>query len=84
MAPFPSVFADEAPAQAMADQFLTLYGPGRKRFRLITGRYLGQLELGYTVSVTWPLLGLSSGWRGIIEGIREDWLRGVVELTLFG
>lgn len=84
MALFGSAFADEAPAQAMADAFLALYAPGRRRFRLVTGRYLGQLELGYTVNVTWPLYGLSSGWRGIVEGIREDWFRGVVELTLFG
>jgi hypothetical protein len=84
MALFGSAFADEAPAQAMADAFLALYAPRRRRFRVVTGRYLGQLELGYTVSVTWPLYGLGSGWRGIIEGIREDWFRGVVELTLFG
>jgi hypothetical protein len=84
MALFASAFADEAPAQTMADAFLALYAPGRRRFRVVTGRYLGQIELGYTVSLTWPLYGLASGWRGIVEGIREDWLRGVVELTLFG
>lgn len=84
MALFGSSFADEAPAQTMADGFLALYAPGRRRFRLVTGRYLGQLELGHTVAVTWPLYGLAGGWRGIVEGIREDWFRGVVELTLFG
>jgi hypothetical protein len=84
MALFPSVFADETPAQIMADQFLDLYRPGRRRIRLITGRYIGQLELGYTVAVTWPLFGLAPGWRGVVEGIREDWFRGVVELTLYG
>jgi hypothetical protein len=81
---FPSVFADETPAQMMADQFLDLYRPGRRRIRLITGRYLGQLELGYTVALTWPLFGLASGWRGVVEEVREDWFRGVVELTLYG
>lgn len=81
---FGSSYADEAPAQLMADSLLDLYRPGRRLLRVVTGRYLGTLELGLTVSVTYPLLGLASGWRGVIVGLREDWLRGAVELTLFG
>lgn len=81
---FGSAFVDEAPAQALADRWLDLYRPGRRRFRVVTGRYLGQLELGYTVEITFPLFGLAAGWRGVIEAWREDWLRGTVELTLFG
>lgn len=81
---FGSSFAGEAPAQAMADALLDLYRPGRRSFRVVTGRYLGQLELGWTVAISFPLFGLASGWRGIIVGLREDWLAGVVELTLYG
>lgn len=84
MALFPSSFIDEAPAAAMAATFLDLYRPGRRRFRVMTDRYLGQLELGFTVQVTWPTYGLASGFRGIIESLREDRMRGVVEIVIFG
>lgn len=84
MSLFPSSFIDEAPAAAMAANFLALYAPGRRRFRILTGRYLGQLEVGYTVQVTFPLFGLSTSFRGVIESIAEEWGRGLVEITIFG
>jgi hypothetical protein len=52
--------------------------------RVVTDRYLGQIEIGQIGRVTYPAFGLQNGFIGVVVGWRENLSARRVEITLWG
>lgn len=74
----------QADAQTEATRLLALYAPGRRMFEVTTRRYLWQMELGYTGTLTYADYGLSGGLPVVCVGWQEDAATGLLKITLFG
>lgn len=85
---FPTILLNQSDAQARANQLLDLYAPAkgsrRRFFQIVTGRYLGQIELGYTGEIFHPDFALSGGFLGSVVAWSEDAAAGLVTITLCG
>jgi hypothetical protein len=79
-----SAYADAVYAQMEVERLANLYTPARRAFRIVTGAYLGQIELAHTVRFTWPFHGLSAGRNGVVYGWRENRPAGQIELYVYG
>lgn len=83
-----TILLNQVDAQARSNQLLELYAPAkgstRRFFQVVTGRYLGQIELGYTGQIFHDDFGLSGGFLGTVVAWQEDMLSGLVTVTLLG
>ena len=70
----------EADALARAVEIRQWLERGLRLFEVTTDRYLGVVEIGMTVSITYPYYGLTNGWSGIIVGWSEQ--MGARRLTM--
>lgn len=52
--------------------------------RVVTDRYLGQIEIGQIGRVTYPAFGFQNGFVGVVVGWRERLSARRVEITLWG
>lgn len=84
---FNTLLNDEADARRLADHFMLLYGTPRRMFNL-SARYTvpvaESIDLGDTVTVTYPRFGLENGADFVITGIRYDAKNFNIELELWG
>lgn len=74
-------------AEAARSQGATMrsfYSRGRAMYRLRVKGMGFRGDLGDTVRVQHPRLGLASGWHGVIVRVLEDGKAGETEVTLFG
>jgi hypothetical protein len=81
---FPGLYFDEAAALARATAFGDWIAAGPRAIRLVTDRYLDQIEIGHVGRVTYPAFGLDGGIRGVVVGWRESLSRRRVEIILVG
>ena len=80
----PGLFRTAEGAQARASELRTWLERGLRAYRVVTDRYLGQVEIGMTGRITYPFAGLSGGWSGLVVGWREQIGARRLELTLIG
>jgi hypothetical protein len=52
--------------------------------RVVTDRYLGQIEIGQIGRVTYPGFGFDEGFVGVVVGWRERLAARRVEITAWG
>jgi hypothetical protein len=78
------LFRYEADALARAVEIREWLERGLKVYELTTDRYLGVIELGMTVSITYPYYGLSGGWSGIVVAWKEAIAGRRLTLTVIG
>lgn len=79
----PGLYREAGAAQMRGDQLRAWLERGLRLFRVVTDRYLGQMEIGYTGALTWPDLGLMD-WPGVVVGWRERVGARRLELFLIG
>lgn len=70
--PLQTLYDSDSDAQALADYLLALHSPDRRIFRVAVKRLGYRVDLNSFVHVTWPRLGLSSGKKFAVIGIREE------------
>ena len=80
----PGLYADEAAAQARANRLRDWTARGPQAFRLVTDRYLGQMEVGMLGSIAYPAYGLDAGIFGVVVAYRERIAARRLEITLVG
>lgn len=80
----PGLYRNSSDARDRATELRTWLERGLRVFTITTDRYLGQIELGQTGSVTYPYYGLAAGWSGTVIGWRERIGARRVEITLIG
>lgn len=73
-----------ADALTRADELKTWLERGLRVIKVVTDRYLGQVELGHTCQITYPYFGLSGGWSGTVVAWREKIGARRLELTVIG
>lgn len=67
----PGLYSLEADAEARAEAWQAFLDAGPKVFRLITDRYLGQIEIGDLGIVTYPAYGLADGAGVVVLAYEE-------------
>lgn len=80
----PGLYYDEAPATARAEQLRAWVEGGPRAIRIVTDRYLDQIEIGHVGRVTFPAFDLHRGFRGAVVGWREMFQARRVEMILVG
>jgi hypothetical protein len=80
----PGLYADEAAAQARANRLRDWTERGPQAFRLVTDRYLGQMEVGMLGRIAYPAYGLDAGIFGVVVAYRERVAARRLEITLVG
>jgi hypothetical protein len=80
----PGLYADEAAAQARANRLRDWTARGPQAFRLVTDRYLGQMEVGMLGRIAYPAYGLDAGIFGVVVAYRERIAARRLEITLVG
>lgn len=80
----PGLYFGQADAQARANRLAAWVDAGPRAIRIVTDRYLGQVELGHVGTVTYPAFGLENGFTGVVMGWREAFGARRVEITLVG
>lgn len=81
---FKSLYWNEADALARANQWKVWIERGLSAFTVTTDRYLGMIELGYIGKITYPKLGLATGFRGVIVDWSESLTDGRLTFTMVG
>lgn len=81
---FTSHASSSANAQVLADQILGLRKLDRDTWALSVNRQAQQIELGDTITLTYPRFGLQSGKNFIVKRLKRDSNELFDELTLFG
>jgi hypothetical protein len=80
----PGLFWDVVGAQARADKIGAWIEDGPTVWRIVTDRYLGQIEIGHMGRFAWPGQLLSAGFTGLVIGWREALGGRRLELTIVG
>jgi hypothetical protein len=57
---------------------------GPRMVRVLTDRFLGQIEIGQIGRITYPAFGFAEGFVGVVVGWRESLTARRVEITLWG
>ncbi|MBX9747855.1 MAG: hypothetical protein K2X34_13200, partial [Hyphomonadaceae bacterium] len=78
-----SYWIDEDQAALAADRMLSLFAQTRRRFRFVLPRYALQVDLGDSVSITYPRFGFEVEAPATVIGVRDDLALGIVELTVW-
>jgi hypothetical protein len=81
---FPAAYWTEAEALARAEKWRALLEAGPRMVRVLTDRFLGQIEIGQIGRVTYPAFGFDEGFVGVVVGWRESLTARRVEITLWG
>ena len=81
---FPAAYWTEAEALARAEKWRTVLEAGPRMVRVLTDRFLGQIEIGQIGRVTYPAFGFDEGFVGVVVGWRESLTARRVEITLWG
>lgn len=79
----PGLYYDTTYAETRAAVLRTFVERGLRMFRVVTDRYLGAMEIGYSGTLTYPDEELS-GWSGIVVGWREQLKTRRLEVTMIG
>ena len=82
-----TAFSDPAGSANNAAAELGQYAPGREWLEVsarISPALLTAVDIGKTITVQVPRFGYDSGKAFLIIGLRTDYRRGVVEMTLWG
>lgn len=82
-----TMFSDPSGSSNNASTVISQYAPGREVLEVsarINQSLLTTVDIGKTIAVKVPRYGYSAGKSFLIIGLRTDWLRGIVELTLWG
>lgn len=77
----------EANASAEAARLLALYKVRRDTFKVrarLSADEVEAIDLGQVVRLTWHRYGLAAGRLFVVTGLRQDFERDVVEVTLWG
>lgn len=74
----------EADAEALADLLLDLHGPDRQLLEVVVPAIGQTIEMGDTVLLTWPRLGLSGGKAFRAFPVQEDCGQRTVTLACWG
>lgn len=80
----PGLYWSEADAIARATAWAAWIDSGPRAFRVVTDRYLGQIECGAIGSIAYPAYGLSGGFLGTVMAWREALGGRRVEITILG
>ena len=83
---FPAAYWTEAEADALArgEKWRTVLEAGPRMVRVLTDRFLEQIEIGQIGRVTYPAFGFDEGFVGVVVGWRESLTARRVEITLWG
>ena len=81
---FPAAYWTEAEALARAEKWRAVLETGPRMVRVLTDRFLGQIEIGQIGRVTYPGFGVDEGFVGVVVGWRESLTARRVEITLWG
>ncbi|MCA3585823.1 MAG: hypothetical protein IOD03_19365 [Methylocystis sp.] len=81
---FPATYWTEAEALVRAEKWRALLEAGPRMVRVLTDRFLGQIEIGQIGRVTYPAFGFQNGFVGVVVGWRERLSARRVEITLWG
>ncbi len=80
----PGLYYAESDANARASLMAAWADTAPRAMRIVTDRYLGQVDLGHIGRVTYPAFGLAAGFTGVVMGWRESLTARRVEFTLVG
>ena len=81
---FPAAYWTEAEALARAEKWRAVLEAGPRMVRVLTDRFLGQIEIGQIGRITYPAFGFDEGVVGVVVGWRESLTARRVEITLWG
>ena len=81
---FPASYWTEAEALARAEKWRAVLEAGPRMVRVLTDRFLGQIEIGQIGRITYPAFGFAEGFVGVVVGWRESLTARRVEITLWG
>jgi hypothetical protein len=81
---FPAAYWTETEALARAEKWRDVLEAGPRMVRVLTDRFLGQIEIGQIGRVTYPAFGFDEGFVGVVVGWRESLTARRVEVTLWG
>lgn len=82
-----TLLTTQANADAEAARLLALYKVRRDTFKVrarLSAAEVDAIDLGQTVRLTWPRYGLSGGRLFVVTGLRQDFARDAIEMTLWG
>lgn len=77
----------QANADAEAARLLALYKVRRDTFKVrarLSAEEVEEIDLGQVVRLTWHRYGLAAGRLFVVTGLRQDFERDAVEVTLWG
>lgn len=80
----PGLYYDASAALARATRLAAWLDAGPRAVRIVTDRYLGQVELGHVGRVTYPAFGLDAGFVGTVMAWREAFGGRRLDVTLVG
>jgi hypothetical protein len=78
----PGLYWSQADAAARAQKWADWLDHGPRAFRVLTDRYLGQVECGHIGRLTYPSHGLDAGALCVVLGWRETLIGRRLELTV--
>ena len=81
---FPAAYWTEAEALARAEKWRAVLEAWPRMVRVLTDRFLGQIEIGQIGRITYPAFGFDEGFVGVVVGWRESLTARRVEITLWG
>jgi len=81
---FPAAYFTEPDALARAKKWRAVLEAGPRMVRVVTDRYLGQVEIGHILRITYPAFGFDQGFKGVVVGWRESLTQRRIEITLWG
>lgn len=82
-----TLLTTQANAEAEAARLLALYKVRRDTFKVrarLSAEEVEEIDLGQVVRLTWGRYGLSAGRLFVVTGLRQDFERDAVEMTLWG
>ena len=82
-----TLLVTQANAEAEAARLLALYKVRRDTFKVrarLSAAEVENIDLGQVVRLTWPRYGLAAGRLFVVTGLRQDFERDAVEVTLWG
>lgn len=82
-----TLLVTQANADTEAARLLALYKVRRDTFKVrarLSAAEVENIDLGQVVRLTWPRYGLAAGRLFVVTGLRQDFERDAVEVTLWG
>lgn len=79
-----TLLIEESSAAAEAERLLSIFGAGRVAYRVLLKTQPFALELGQTVTLTYPRHGLDEGRNLVVVGMVEDSAQNEISLDLWG